>query len=77
MLCVGWKDFNSLGGLTGFGGGFVSDKIGLFFGRELTREKKAYRGAKAVFLKVWLRARRETQIPFGNDNKNKDSSGST
>jgi hypothetical protein len=49
----------------------------LFFGRELTREKKAYRGAKAVFLKVWLRARRETQIPFGNDNKNKDSSGST
>jgi hypothetical protein len=29
---------------------------------------------RAVFLKVWLRAtRRETQIPFGNDNKNKDS----
>jgi len=29
---------------------------------------------KAVFLKVWLSAaRRETQIPFGNDNKNKDS----
>jgi hypothetical protein len=29
---------------------------------------------RAVFLKVGLRAtRRETQIPFGNDNKNKDS----
>jgi hypothetical protein len=29
---------------------------------------------RAIFLKVWLRAtRREAQIPFGNDNENKDS----
>jgi hypothetical protein len=42
--------------------------------KELLRGERTS-AARMVFLKVWLRAtRRETQIPFGNDNKNTDSS---